>query len=221
MEALHDLLYFDCETLPSDDPDAADRIAETVEAPSNYKDADKIAAYKAEKAADILGKTSFDGWEGRIACIAWADAKGIEFSASAHRDGEKAALETFFGALQEYRRSLTLVGHNIIGFDIPFLTRRAIALGVKLPPSHIWPRAPKPWSDKVHDTMTMAMAGGQDRVSLDKLCRALGIPGKDGFDGSMVADAWAAGEYERVRNYCLSDVRRVTQVHSRFMAAGW
>src|SRR5690606_38370247 len=83
---------------------------------------------------------------------------------------EKEVLSLFFRELPES----TLVGHNIISFDIPFLTKRALVLGVKLPPEHIWPRNLKPWGQRVFDTMT-AFGNGKEFITLDNLARNLGI----------------------------------------------
>jgi len=82
------------------------------------------------------------------------------------------------------------------------------------------PRDVKPWGKGIFDTMT-AWAGTRDTISLDNLCKALGIPGKDGFDGSMVADAWLAGEHDTIAEYCRDDVERVRQIHNRFVSVGY
>ena len=112
------------------------------------------------------------------------------------------------------------IGHYISGFDLRFILCRAVVLGVKLPPSVAFPRDIKPWSDSVFDTMT-AWAGPRDKISQDNLCRALGLPCKDGFDGSMVAVAWANGEHGRIAEYCKSDVEAVRSIHRRFELVGF
>jgi hypothetical protein len=76
-----------------------------------------------------------------------------------------------------------VVAHHA-GFDVRFIWQRAIVLGVT-PPSW-WPIDARPWdSDRIYDTMT-AWAGHGNRIGLDRLCRALGLPGKTGVDGSQV-----------------------------------
>lgn len=212
---MNNYLYFDIETIPTQDPDAAARLAEGITAPANYKDEEKIAAYIAEKAGEAVGKTSFDGLEGHVCAISWDNGDISCVSCAETVVDEARLIDQFFAAFDPYH-SQTLVGHNIAGFDIPFLTRRALVLGVKLPAQ--WPKNVKPWSDKIHDTMQML--GGKDYTSLDKLCRALGIPGKDGFDGSQVAAAWAAGEFDRISEYCADDVAKVRAVHRRMIEIG-
>jgi hypothetical protein len=98
-------------------------------------------------------------------------------------------------------------------FDIRFIWQRAIILGVR--PPHWWPHDAKPWDrEAIDDTMT-AWAGQGNRIGLDRLCRALGIPGKDGFDGSMVWDAVQTGRINEVVDYCDGDVERLRAVHRR------
>jgi predicted PolB exonuclease-like 3'-5' exonuclease len=58
------------------------------------------------------------------------------------------------------------------------------------------------------------------RVSLDKLCKAFGIPGKGDFDGSMVADTWSVNP-DKVIEYCRDDVARTRQVYNRLTFNLW
>ena len=244
-------LFIDMETLPTTDGAVIERIIAEIEAPSNYKDPEKIAAYKAEKAASVVAKTALDGSLGRIAVIGFAfnheaprtmtavdhllsnsHAKAV----SPEDFREHLMLQDFFDeatlfikdSIKEepihYRMiplgmsnevnlcNVRIIGHHIAGFDIRFITQRAIILGVRLPTW--WPRDPKPWSDKVFDTMT-AFSGSRDTISLDRLCRALGIEGKGDIDGSKVAGLWAAGEHKKVAEYCCEDVRKVQAIYKK------
>ena len=56
---------------------------------------------------------------------------------------------------------------------------------------------------------------------MDDLCDIFGIAGKDDFDGSMVAEAWANGEHAKIAEYCQQDVARTREIHKRFLAVGW
>ncbi len=62
-------------------------------------------------------------------------------------------------------------------------------------------------------------AGAKGTISLDNLCKALGIEGKKGFDGSMVAEAWKNGEFDKVTEYCRDDVVRVREAYKRMLVA--
>lgn len=213
-------VYFDIETIPDQAPDALDRARRQVKAPASLKKRESIDAWLAENseeaAREILHKTGRDGATGHVCTIAWANNGGeIEVRHAESRIEEEWVIREFFEALEPYHAE-TLVGHNIAGFDLPFLLKRAVILGIPLPPAHKMPRDPKPWGSEVFDTMT-AWAGSRDRISLDRLCGALGFHGKDGFDGSMVAEAWAAGEHRKIVEYCRDDVDLVRRVHQRFL----
>lgn len=204
--------YFDVETLPEQAEGALERAKESVKVPANYKNPDTIAAYIEENAQEAWEKTALDGWKGHVACIV---ANETIFSIEDVRD-EKSLLRTFFSSLQES----TLVGHNIIGFDIPFLTKRALVLGVKLPPEHIWPRNLKPWDNRVFDTM-LQLGNGKEFISLDNLARNLGIKGKGNTTGKQVHYMWQNGLHDEISEYCADDVRIVREIHERFLSVGW
>lgn len=223
-------LYLDIETIPTTDPEIIAQIAADITPPAAMKKADTIAAWVAnDKAAAVeaaVAKTSLEGAFGRVAVIGLAmgntDPTHVNL---ADFDGEDRAEAMVLGdfveaLLDTYNparsRPPVIVGHNVAGFDIRFITQRAMVLGVEMPAW--WPRDPKPWSDDVHDTMHM-WAGAKGFVGLDKLCRVFGVAGKDGMDGSQVGPAWAAGEYQKVIDYCLDDVRRVREIHRRMMRA--
>jgi len=217
-------VYFDLETIPSQSPEYLERCLRKVKPPASIKKQESIDKWYAESAEaaarEMFSKSSFDGGRGHVCTIAWAKNDGeIKCHHARTLSDERMVIRAFFADLDPYH-SETLVGHNIIGFDIGFLRKRAIALGIKLPGAYQFPRDPKPWDKKIHDTMVM-WAGSGNRVSLDDLCDILNIPGKDGFDGSMVASAWAASRHETIAEYCADDVMRVREIHKKMMAVGW
>ncbi|WP_165775072.1 3'-5' exonuclease [Mameliella alba] len=216
-------IYFDIETIPDQSEKARDRCRAEVKPPANIKKAESIETWmaeNAEKAArDMLAKTSFDGGAGHVCTIGWATNDGpVRVEHAETVSDEAGVLDAFFRALP--RRDVTIVGHNIIGFDIPFLLKRAVVLGVELPSEWSFPRDPKPWSKGAFDTM-FAWAGVRDRISMNRLCGILGIVGKTDFDGSMVADAWAEGQHLTIATYCDDDVRRTRAIHQKFLQAGF
>ena len=108
------------------------------------------------------------------------------------------------------------VGHNILGFDAPYIWRRAIANGIRPPAFFEPPVELKAWSKGIGDTMIM-WSGVRDRVSLDTLCKVFGIPGKDGIDGSMVWDMYQNGRLEEISEYCVEDVEKTSEVYKRMV----
>lgn len=210
-------LYLDIESIPTQDVATIVRIADTIKPPGNISKADTIAAWEAEKkpqaVADAIAKTALDGALGHVCCIGWAiDDEPVETLTWPLDVETESSVLYMFKSILDNKRPMTIVGHYVAGFDIRFLWQRAIVLGIRMP---AWfPRDPKPWAGDVFDTMT-AWAGSRDTISLDNLCRALGIPGKDGIDGSMVGKLWADGEYQKIADYCKDDVERARSVHRK------
>lgn len=82
-----------------------------------------------------------------------------------------------------------LCGHNFNDFDGPYLCRRMIINGIKIP-STLNPSDKKPWELTWKDTMKMwGFSEWNAKISLDRLCYALGInTPKEDMDGSEVKD---------------------------------
>jgi hypothetical protein len=236
-------IYLDIETLPGHSDQLmdslradADKEKAAVRAPSNYKDEAKIAEYIAARHAEIDAgmedkrlKTSFDGMFGSIACIAFAvDDEQVASENALAGGGEADMLERFYTRLASYTSTeyhggmasmdATFVGHNIADFDLPFLKHRSIILGVRPPPALAKAMSAKPWDKCIADTMLMWSPSREKRVGLDKLCRALGVPGKGDFDGSMVAETWPV-DPQKVIDYCKGDVERVRAIYRRMTFA--
>lgn len=221
-------LYLDIETIPAQSSEAHAAIAENVKPPAQMKKAETIAAWeandKAQAVKDAIAKSSLDGTYGHVHTIGFAinDAKpDCRYLPDRYSpELEASILSGFFAAADEAGRGnpypVCVVGHNHIGFDLRFIWQRAIILGVRVP--GWFPRDPKPWGNEAFDTM-LAFAGQRGMISLDRLCRALGIPGKDDIDGSMVASLWEAQRSDDIARYCMDDVERTRAVHQRMAVA--
>jgi len=215
-------VYLDIETIPCQAPEYRAKVRAEIKPPATIKKPESIAAWMEENAEtatdEAVAKTSFDPAHGHICCIGFA----LKDEAPCYWDmrkveDERAVLENFFNALPEMGL-VRFIGHNVSGFDLRFIICRAIVLGVQIPT--VIPRDIKPWSQDIFDTMT-AWAGARGTISQDRLCQALGLPGKGDFDGSQVAAAWANGEHAKIAQYCLDDVEAVRAIHSRFEAVGY
>jgi hypothetical protein len=220
------LIYLDIETMPCTDPAVIADIHASVKPPATYKKAESIEAWlkdEGEKAkADAVSKTSFDGLYGRICCICYAFDDGEVYSESG--DDEKLLLENFYRHVFDVTTTnlhegfvympLTIVGHNVAGFDLPFLKHRSIINQVRPPKQILDAMSAKPWDKCIADTMLMWSSDSQKRASMDKLCKAFGIAGKGDFDGSMVASTWPV-DPQKVVDYCKDDVRRTRTIFQR------
>lgn len=218
-------VYFDIETIPCQLPGVLDEFKAAVQAPGIYKKPESIAEWlrenrESEGEAAWL-KTSFDGGMGHVVCIGLAvdddPARHYRITDYKSREEEACLLEGFFSDLTDIGRSV-LVGHNIIGFDLPFLWKRCIVLNVKPP---VWfPRNPSKYSSEmVRDTMNLwdmeQRAGG----SMDRICRLLGIPKKGDVSGADVWPMVKAGDIEAVAEYCRGDVERTRLMFKRMTFA--
>jgi uncharacterized protein YprB with RNaseH-like and TPR domain len=111
-----------------------------------------------------------------------------------------------------------LCAHNGKEFDFPFLSRRMIINGIKLP-SPLDIAGKKPWEVNHLDTMELWKFGDyKSYTSLLLLATVLGIPTpKDDIDGSMVWEVyWKEKNLERIVTYCQKDVLTVAQIVLRF-----
>jgi 3'-5' exonuclease len=131
--------------------------------------------------------------------------------------GEEEKLLTDFGNLINTHfnnPNQLLCGHNIKEFDFPFICRRMLINGVKIP-AKINAMGKKPWEINHLDTLEMWKFGDYKHfTSLKLLTKVLGIPSpKDDIDGSQVAQVfYKEKNIDRIINYCEKDVIAVAQV---------
>lgn len=201
--------YLDTETISSRRVDVAAHIA------AKHFDTEAIDK-AAKKAATELEKTSLSGLFGELAVISWAQSDDEPITLLRdmdNPDGERELLRCFSDC--DGIDAPSIVAHNA-EFDRLMIRQRAIVHGVKLPKIYM-AHDVKPWESQWRCTMALWTDDRRGRVSLDDLCLALGLPGKDGIDGSMVDGMVRAGRIDEVAAYCADDVRRVRAVYQRIM----
>jgi predicted PolB exonuclease-like 3'-5' exonuclease len=113
------------------------------------------------------------------------------------------------GMLAEFGRQLEaekpqLVSYNGRGFDLPVLALRSLRHGLPLPYLAGGGEARQVSSGAPHLDLC-ELLGGRG-LGLDAAARLIGLPGKQGMDGSQVAELHARGDWATLRRYCLSDV---------------
>lgn len=129
---------------------------------------------------------------------------------------ETELLTAFWDVAKHYDNVCTFNGR---GFDVPFLYLRSAVLGV--------PISRKDWLGYRYQTdphcdlaeqFTFYGVSGRDgaarRFNLDFYCKAFGIesPKSHGVTGMDVNDLLAAGEYRKIAEYCLRDVRATVEL---------
>ena len=137
---------------------------------------------------------------------------------------ERELVLRFFDGIEKFTPDL--VSWNGGGFDLPVLHYRALRHQVA---------APRYWETGDEDTafrynnylgrfhwrhidVMDVLSGYQNRAraSLSDTAVLLGFPGKLGFDGSQVWDAYQRGELTRIRRYCETDVMNTYLLWLRF-----
>jgi len=219
---MENIITLDIETIPTQRDDIKEYVSSKVTHPGNISKAETIAKWNEESrpaaVQEAIDKTGLDGAFGQVVCIgvAFGDAEPMVFCGP----DESAILQDFNLALASqvtpnHILQACIVGHNVSAFDLRFLLQRSIVNKTKPHPIIARSAQAKPWeSDKVYDTMTQ-FAGHGNRISLDKLCLALGLPGKGDVSGKDVWPMIQAGKYKEVAEYCMDDVRKTRTVYKR------
>jgi predicted PolB exonuclease-like 3'-5' exonuclease len=135
---------------------------------------------------------------------------------SFYGDDEKQIISEFNALLntQFNKKQHQLCAHNGKEFDFPFIARRTLINGLKLP-KLLAIAGKKPWEVKHLDTMELWRFGDYKHYTSIKLLAALfDIPTpKDDIDGSQVADVyWKEKDLERIKIYCQKDTLTVAQL---------
>jgi predicted PolB exonuclease-like 3'-5' exonuclease len=210
-------LYLDIETIPCEDEALKAEIAAGITPPGNYKKPETIAEWeKTEKpklVEEALQRSGLDGGFGRVLCIGWAiDDSPVEVVCLGP---ERELLQTFLNEIGDTAGKMpTIVGHNIAGFDLRFLWQRCVVNGV-FPSGLLSAMNAKPWDKVINDTMLMWHP--QNKVSLAKLCKILGIPKNDPVDGSQVYQLLKEGKTQQIIEHCESDVEATRAVHRKLI----
>lgn len=162
-----------------------DMVSPEFSAPSNYKDADKIAASIAEQKAKWIERAALSPMTGRVICIAMQDIDGTIRVLDGGGD-EGILLLQWCEVVNKYKNE-TFVGFNIKQFDIPFLIKRCWRLGIRpfLRPGINLNRLDN-WID-LRDTWQMG--DRQAEGSLDAIGKFLGVGSKNGH-GKDFAQLW-------------------------------
>ena len=138
---------------------------------------------------------------------------------SFYHDDEEVLLREFVNLLEENYKFSILCGHNAKEFDFPYICRRLLIHGIKLP-TVLDIAGKKPWEINHLDTMELWKFGDYKAyTSLALLCHIFQIPTpKDDISGEDVARVYyEERNLERIKVYCEKDVVALIQLLRKMM----
>lgn len=216
-----DILFLDIETVPQFEsynqlPDAFKELW--------AKKAKKISSEE-ESPEEVYQRAGIYAEFGKIICISVGlivnkDDKIVFRVKSFAGQDEAELLKGFVDMLNKFsaKPNATLCAHNGKEFDFPYIARRCLINGIRLP-KILDIAGKKPWEVMFLDTMELWKFGDYKHyTSLNLLTHIFNIPTpKDDIDGSQVAEVfYKEKDLERIVRYCEKDVLAVAQLLLRY-----
>lgn len=178
-----------------------------------------LADAEAKHKAAFLDKAALEPTTGRVLAIGYGgsriDGKKIIDAVSDQR-GEGALIEKFWSEYVNRRNAgQHIIGHNILGFDLPFMIRRSWMLNVDVPAS-VRPPPGRYFDSLFVDTQEVWLCGdrwGGTPSNLNIVSKAFGLTGKNG-NGKDFAELLAS-DYDAAVNYLRNDLELTANVAAR------
>ena len=218
---LQNILFLDIETVPE--------VYEYSKLPASTKELwdKKMQHYRKENEKDeeVYKRAGIYAEFAKVVCISVGvidktKTKNSFRIKSFYGDDEKQILKDFITLINThyYKKNALLCAHNGKEFDFPFMARRMLINGLKLPAA-LDLAGKKPWEVNHLDTLELWKFGDyKNFTSLNLLASVFKIPTpKDDIDGSQVARVyWEENNLKRIVKYCQKDVLTVAQLLLRF-----
>jgi len=218
---LNNVLFLDIETVPQFS--GYDKLPERKKELWDKK-AQSLIRNEEDTPESIYNRAGIYAEFGKIICI----STGIVHSnnsfirlKSFYGDNEKALLNEFAGLLNKHFNDskYLLCAHNGKEFDFPYIARRMLINGIKLP-ELLNISGKKPWEVQHLDTMEMWRFGDYKAyTSLDLLTDVFNIPSpKNDIKGSDVYKVYyEENNLERIKTYCEKDVTAIIQLMRKYL----
>ncbi len=178
---------------------------------------ERLARAKAAHVEEFASRAALSPTTGRVEAIGVLNPAN---GAAGILSGDECGILSSFWAKCEKlaKENRKIIGHNILGFDIPFLIRRSWVHEVDVPSALLFNG--KWHNDKfLCDTMAVWGCGNyRDSISLDALGRLFGVGGKpDGTTGADFSRLWRGTQEERAQAeaYLLNDLQLTAAVARR------
>ncbi|NVO19396.1 MAG: 3'-5' exonuclease [Bacteroidetes bacterium] len=215
---LDNILFLDIETVPEQ---PAYESLDSRMAKLWDKKSERIRQMESDTPGSLYMRAGIYAEFGKIICISVGSFRKEEFRIKSFADeDERVLLSNFAQMLTTYfnRQEHLLCAHNGKEFDFPFIARRMLVNGVRIP-SILDLSGKKPWEVNHLDTMELWKFGDfKNYTSLDLLAAIFNIQTpKDDIDGSMVGKVyWEEHDLKRIISYCCKDVLTVAQIIRRY-----
>lgn len=160
--------------------------------------------YPGKEGEELEAMAALHGEFGQVVSVAlYSDNREREFTIGVNARDERDLLE----ALQSSTlfQDGQLLGHNLKGFDIPFLAKRYLANKMEVP-EQLCVAGKKPWEVTALDTMELMKFGGFQPMSLRSACYCCGLGDpKADCSGDQVWSLFRAGKFQEIAKYNMSD----------------
>jgi 3'-5' exonuclease len=219
--SLQNILFLDIETVPQvyTCDSLSDQMRSLWDSKMQYFKKD------GNEATTLYHKAGIYAEFGKVVCVSIGTLQRHNFKHSLHiksffGDNEKLLLKEFkeFLWTNNPKKNMQLCAHNGKEFDFPFLARRMLINGIKLPPA-LDNSGKKPWEVNHIDTLDLWKFGDYKNFSsLALLAAVFNIPSpKNDMDGSQVAKVyWEEKNLKRIVSYCQMDVLTLAQLLLKF-----
>lgn len=213
---LDNILFLDIETVPETEhfSDLDSDFQELFAQKTQYQRKEDVSAEEFYERAGIWAEF------GKIICISvgyFTQKNGErQFRVTTFQGDEARVLLDFSNLINNHFNlpQHLMCGHNVKEFDFPFIARRMLIHGIKIP-DKLNLMGKKPWEVPHLDTLELWKFGDYKHfTSLKLLTKVLGVPSpKDDIDGSEVAKVFYKDkDIDRIATYCEKDVIAVAQI---------
>lgn len=213
---LDNILFLDIETVPETEhfSDLDSDFQELFAQKTQYQRKEDVSAEEFYERAGIWAEF------GKIICISvgyFTQKNGErQFRVTTFQGDEERVLLDFSNLINNHFNlpQHVMCGHNAKEFDFPFIARRMLIHGIKIP-DKLNLMGKKPWEVPHLDTLELWKFGDYKHfTSLKLLTKVLGVPSpKDDIDGSEVAKVFYKDkDIDRIATYCEKDVIAVAQI---------
>lgn len=199
------IVALDIETYPNEE--MIDLLPEPEAKVGNIKDPDKIAKKMGEAKAKQIRDMALSPLYGKIACCGFVGESIYTCAMSSEKDMIKA----IFLYLEDFK----IITWNGISFDIPFVYKRAMILGIK-PPVRMsyWV---KRYSTIPHCDLMQVWCNWYGYEKLDTVARGLLGKRKIDFDVTTISELLNSEKGRKtVSEYCLMDTKLIYELYNKF-----